>query len=94
MDCLLTMFNILLIIAGILEYVLLGINFHVRRTSPFINTITITITPQLQIGKLPKHIPRRNPHSSRLPKRLHRILPTPEIRSYLGEFLSSDPTRV
>ena len=29
MDCLLTMFNILLIIAGILEYILLGIDFKV-----------------------------------------------------------------
>lgn len=28
-DCLMTMFNILLIVAGILEYVLLGIDFKV-----------------------------------------------------------------
>lgn len=32
-DCLMTMFNILLIIAGILEYVLLGIDFKVSRRS-------------------------------------------------------------
>lgn len=30
MDCLLTMFNILLIIAGVLEYILLGIDFKVH----------------------------------------------------------------
>lgn len=29
-DRLLTMFNVLLILAGILEYVLLGIDFHVN----------------------------------------------------------------
>ena len=28
-DCLMSMFNILLIIAGILEYILLGVNFKV-----------------------------------------------------------------
>ena len=33
-DCLMTMFNILLIIAGILEYVLLGIDFKVSATTP------------------------------------------------------------
>ena len=34
MDCLLTMFNILLIIAGILEYILLGIDFKVYPAVP------------------------------------------------------------
>ena len=34
MDCLLTMFNILLIIAGILEYILLGIDFKVYSAMP------------------------------------------------------------
>ena len=33
-DCLMTMFNILLIIAGILEYVLLGIDFKVSVHCP------------------------------------------------------------
>ena len=32
-DCLMTMFNILLIIAGILEYILLGVDFKVRRSA-------------------------------------------------------------
>ena len=34
LDCLLTMFNILLIIAGILEYVLLGIDFKASLSHP------------------------------------------------------------
>jgi sodium/potassium-transporting ATPase subunit alpha len=33
MDCLLTLFNILLIIAGILEYILLGIDYKVHPVS-------------------------------------------------------------
>lgn len=37
-DCLMTMFNILLIIAGILEYILLGVDFKVR--GPCLLTLT------------------------------------------------------
>lgn len=38
-DLLLTMFNILLIFAGILEYILLGIDFKVRFLSLTVDTI-------------------------------------------------------
>ena len=51
-DCLNTMFNILLIIAGILEYVLLGIAFKVRfcyHKAPI--TLVLNLTTR-QISKI------------------------------------------
>ncbi|THH27921.1 hypothetical protein EUX98_g6275 [Antrodiella citrinella] len=43
MDCLLTMFNILLIFAGILEYILLGINFHENFANTYLGGILIAV---------------------------------------------------
>ncbi|KIJ37044.1 hypothetical protein M422DRAFT_50672 [Sphaerobolus stellatus SS14] len=42
-DCLLTMFNILLIIAGILEYVVLGIQFHQNFQNTYLGGILIAV---------------------------------------------------
>lgn len=48
-----TMFNVLLIVAGVLEYVLLGIDFKV-------STISLLLPKQFRITlseQLPEHIP-------------------------------------
>ncbi|EJD00189.1 aminophospholipid-transporting P-type ATPase [Fomitiporia mediterranea MF3/22] len=42
-DCLLTMFNILLIVAGILEYALLGINFKANFQNTYLGGILIAV---------------------------------------------------
>ncbi|KAI0263789.1 aminophospholipid-transporting P-type ATPase [Gloeopeniophorella convolvens] len=42
-DCLVTMFNIILIIAGILEYVLLGIDFHNNIQNTYLGGILIAV---------------------------------------------------
>lgn len=42
-DCLATMFNILLILAGILEYILLGVNFHENFANTYLGGILIAV---------------------------------------------------
>lgn len=68
------MFNILLMVAGILEYVLLGIDFKVseRIISP-----RPTLIPE--IGQLSKYLLGWNLDTSRLFERRNRLLPDPEV---------------
>ena len=43
MECLLTMFNILLIVAGILEYILLGVDYHDNFQNTYLGGILIAV---------------------------------------------------
>src|ERR1700736_2333412 len=87
-DCLNTMFNILLIIAGILEYVLLGIAFKVSLCSCK-GSVPSHLT-FMKKGQLPKYIPRRNIDSCGILERFHRILPASKVRSYPCELSGYD----
>lgn len=55
-DCLRTMFNILLIVAGILEYIILGIDFKVDDS---LSTVGPFAKSQSK-GCIPKYLPRWN----------------------------------
>ena len=58
------MFNVLLIVAGVLEYVLLGIDFAV---STFLSRyLTNSLTTIKHAGQFPEYIPRRNPDLGRV----------------------------
>ncbi len=91
------MFNILLILAGVLEYVLLGINFHVRlrvlafdKLFDWLSQPVIPPLPSLQenfqntyLGGILIAVA--------LPQCVHRVLSSPEVRSYPRVFPRDDP---
>jgi hypothetical protein len=81
------MFNILLMVAGLLVYILLGVQFKVRHHPIYQASLTLP----LWTGKLPKHLPRRHPHRRRIRQRGYRLLPDPEIRGH-PRFVPGDDT--
>lgn len=76
------MFNILLMVAGVLEYVLLGIDFHVSAfLCRYLQKSLISKIPHLYkfAGQFPEYIPRRNLDLGRVHQCLDRFLPDPKI---------------
>ena len=86
------MFNILLMVAGVLEYVLLGIQFHV--STFFILSLHTICHLRQNTGQFPEYIPRRNLDLGRVHQCLDRFLPDPKIGGYSRFFPGHDPTVV
>ncbi len=79
------MFNILLIIAGILEYILLGIAPKVSS-----RTCASIVASDCATGQLPKYLLGRNSYRGRLHQRLHRVLSATKVGGHLGLVLGHD----
>jgi len=80
------MFNILLMVAGVLEYALLGIDYHVGQMFNLISSFTEPFKP----GQLPKHLSRRHLDLSGFHQCFDRLLPDPEVGSDLGLISGND----
>ena len=91
MDRLLTMFNVLLILAGVLEYVLLGIDFHVSYILciPRIHSNNFLFPEQHT-----KHLPWRHLDSGRIYQCRHRLLSNTEVRGHPRFISCHDATLV
>lgn len=86
------MFNILLLVAGILLYILLGVQYKVwepRYTAPS----GLELRPNIA-GQLPKYLPGRHFDRSCFPQRRNRLLPDPEIRGDSGFVLGHDTSHM
>jgi hypothetical protein len=86
-DCLNTMFNILLIVAGVLEYILLGIDYKVSNFMYLL--LYIDQTPIIE--QFSKYISGCYSHRRCLPQCVHRVLPTSKIGSYSSIIPRYDP---
>ena len=81
------MFNLLLILAGILEYILLAIDPKV-----IIPDLTPRFNANAWIGQFPEYLSRGYSYRGRVPKCFHWLVPSSEIRSNPRVFLSYDPS--
>jgi hypothetical protein len=71
------MFNVLLIVAGVLEYILLGIDFEVNYSSvfPMVGYNNCPLSEQYK-----KHLPRRHPDYCRIHECCHRLSSNSKVR--------------
>lgn len=77
LERLFTMFNILLIIAGVLVFILLAIDVKVNRPLS-----VLRMNAKLVIGEHPKFLSWRNLDLRCLPERRNRLLPDPKVRGH------------
>lgn len=82
------MFNILLIVAGVLVYILLGIDFKVQLYScvSMACVTTFSLTEQLC-----EHLSWGDPDWGGVSKCFHRLVPSPKVRGHLSVFSCHDP---
>lgn len=79
-------------IAGVLEYALLGFGFHVGILCFILEVICVyKAHSNLYIAKLPEYLPGRHSNLSRVHQCWDRLLSDPKVRGHLGVFSGYDP---
>jgi hypothetical protein len=87
LDCLKNLFNLLLIVAGILEYILLGIDYKDNFQNVSVLSLIRFVTDSM------KDLSRSNSHCCRFRQCLYRILPATKISEDIGVLPQHDSSK-